>query len=465
LNAAAQAVHETLFRFTAKQEEAQEYCTGEATHCMLFGGSRSGKTFLIVRNIVARALKAPGSRHLICRFRFNHLKSSIILDTFPNVMRRCFPQVKYNLSKSDWYVTLPNGSEIWFAGLDDKERLEKILGKEYVTIYPNECSQIAWDSIQVLITRLGQKVMQVVKGLRAQLLKLRMYYDCNPPTKAHWTFRVFKQKVDPETKLPLAQASDYTCFQMNPIDNQENLSPEYMRMLSQLSARMQRRFKDGEFGEAAPGALFDESIIDRWRVLDGNLPQMVRVVVGVDPSGSGDTDNADNDEIGEVVGGLGVDGRAYLMEDLSLKAGPATWGRMAVVSYGRHKADVIVGETNFGGDMVKATIQTAASAENMRVNFKKVVASRGKHVRAEPFSALYEQGKVRHVGIMSKLEDELCGMTTTGYTGTGSPNRADAWIWVLAELFPSVVNANREKVAVAPPQPSKNFYKGMTRHG
>lgn len=441
MNAVAQAVAEaTRFRFTDKQDEAQDVCVSDATHVMLFGGSRSGKTFLIVRNIVARALKAPGSRHLITRFRFNHLKSSIVLDTFPNVMRKCFPQVKYNLSKSDWYATLPNGSEIWFAGLDDKDRLEKILGKEYATIYPNECSQIVWESIEVLITRLGQKVMQVVKGMQPQLLKLRMFYDCNPPTKAHWTFRIFKQKVNPETKLPLSDANDYACFQMNPVDNQENLSPDYLRLLSQLSARKQRRFKDGEFGEAAPGALFDESIIDRWRVLDGNVPDMIRIVIGVDPSGSGDVDNADNDEIGLVIGGLGTDGRAYLIEDNSLKAGPATWGRAAVLAYGRHKGDVVVGETNFGGDMVRATIQTAAAAEEMRVNFKKVVASRGKCVRAEPFSALYEQGKVRHVGIQSKLEDELCGMTTTGYTGSGSPNRADAWIWVLAELFPAVVN-------------------------
>jgi hypothetical protein len=450
LSTVAQAVHEAIFRFTAKQEEAQDVCVSDATHVMLFGGSRSGKTFLIVRNIVARALKAPGSRHLITRFRFNHLKSSIILDTFPNVMRKCFPQVKYNLSKSDWYATLPNGSEIWFAGLDDKERLEKILGKEYVTIYPNECSQIAWDSIEVLITRLGQKTMQVVKGMLPQLLKLRMFYDCNPPTKAHWTFRVFKQKLNPETKLPLSEPNDYACFQMNPIDNQENLSPDYLRLLSQLSARKQRRFKDGEFGEAAPGALFDESIIDRWRVLDGNLPDMIRIVVGIDPSGSGDVDNADNDEIGLVIGGLGTDGRAYLIEDNSLKAGPATWGRTSVTAYGRHKADVVVGETNFGGDMVRATIQTAAAAENMRVNFKKVVASRGKCVRAEPFSALYEQGKVRHVGVMPKLEDELCGMTTTGYTGTGSPNRADAWIWVLAELFPAVVSQKPSAQSVMP---------------
>src|SRR5690242_16680787 len=106
----------------------------DATNIMLFGGSRSGKTFLTVRNVMMRAIKAPGSRHLIARFRFNHVKASIILDTFPKVMKLCFPQVTYNLNKSDWYVTLPNGSEIWFAGLDDKERTEKILGLEFVTI-------------------------------------------------------------------------------------------------------------------------------------------------------------------------------------------------------------------------------------------------------------------------------------------------------------------------------------------
>lgn len=441
MNAVASAVAEVLapFKFTPKQEEAQDVCTGDATHIMLFGGSRSGKTFIIIRNIVMRALKAPGSRHLICRFRFNHLKSSVIFDTFPKVMKLCFPQVKYNLSKSDWYAKLPNGSEVWFAGLDDKERTEKVLGLEFATIFPNECSQISWQSIQTLMTRLAQRVMQVIKGVGAKLLKLRMYYDCNPPTKAHWTFRLFKQKLDPETKINIVDPADYVSLQMNPRDNQDNLSPQYLKTLSQLSMRMRRRFELGEFGEAAPGALFDEAVIDRWRVMDGVLPQMVRLVVGVDPSGSGDEDNADNDEIGICVGGLGTDGIAYLLEDLSLKAGPGTWGSVSVDAYIRHAADCLAGETNFGGDMVRATVQAAAAAKGARVNFKKLTASRAKHVRAEPFSALYEQGKVRHVGILAKLEDELCGMTTTGYTGQGSPNRADAAIWVLAELFPGIV--------------------------
>lgn len=453
------------FVFNPKQLQAQKILAATATHIMLFGGSRSGKTFLHVRNVVMRALKAPKSRHLIARFRFNHVKSSIILDTFPKVMSLCFPQVKYNISKSDWYATLPNGSEIWFCGLDDKERTEKVLGLEFVTIFLNECSQISWAAREMIMTRLAQLVVQVINGRPTTPLKLRAYYDCNPPSKAHWTFRLFKQLVNPESKDKLRDPENYACMQINPKDNVQNLSPEYLATLAGLSARMRRRFMDGEFAEATANALFDEADIDKWRVDPSQVPQLVRVIVAVDPSGSGDENNADNDEIGEMVVALGVDGNAYVVEDVSLKAGPATWGRVAVTTYDRHKADAIVAEINFGGDMVRATVQAAASVERMRVNFKKVVASRGKIVRAEPFSALYEQGKVRHVGILSKLEDELCAMSTTGYTGQGSPNRADACIWGLAELFPAVVKTKQDRVATAAPKPSKNYYASMNQHG
>lgn len=453
------------FKFTDKQTAAQSIFAMLAMHIMLFGGSRSGKTFLIVRNMVMRALKAPKSRHLIARFRFNHLKASIILDTFPKVMLLCFPQIKYELSKSDWFVTLPNGSEIWFAGLDDKERTEKVLGLEFATIFLNECSQIAWNACEMILTRLAQLAMQVIDGKEAGALKLRAYYDCNPPSKAHWTFRIFKQKLNPESKEPVLNPDAYESFQMNPRDNVENLSPEYLgTTLANMSARMRRRFEFGEFAEATPNALFDEADIDKWRVEASQVPQLIRIVIPVDPSGSDDEDNADNDEIGIVPVALGIDGNAYILEDVSLKAGPAGWGRAAVTAYDRHKADVIVGEMNFGGAMVKATVQVAASAERLRVNYKSVTASRGKIVRAEPFSALYEQGKVRHVGILSKLEDELCAMSTNGYTGQGSPNRADSAIWGLAELFPSVVAPKRDKQQQAP-LPVKSYFGAMQQHG
>lgn len=418
---------------------AQEVLAGDATHIMLYGGSRSGKTFLLVRNVVMRALKAPKSRHVILRFRFNAVKASVVMDTFPKVMEIAFPGVKYSLSKTDWFAEFENGSQLWFGGLDDKERTEKILGQEYVTIYLNEASQIPWNSRNVALTRLAQKVEQAIENRQPAQLRPRMYYDCNPPPKSHWTYKVFHDKQDPESKAPLPNPKDYAWFQINPDSNRENLSSTYLDTLNSMSARMRKRFQAGEFAEATPNQLFSDEVIDTWRVLDGRVPEMVRLVVAVDPSGSGDEDNADNDAIGIVVAGLGTDGNAYVLEDCTVKAGPATWGRIAVQAYTRHSADCVVGEINFGGAMVGETIRVAARDQSARVPFKMVTASRGKVQRAEPFSALYEQGKVRHVGMFTDLEDELTAFSTIGYTGSGSPNRADAAIWALAELFPSIV--------------------------
>lgn len=421
-------------KLTDKQLEAQEVCASDATNVMLFGGSRSGKTFLLTRNVIMRALKAPNSRHAIFRFRLNHLKASVFLDTFPKVMRLCFPGVDYKPHTQEMYVELSNGSQIWFAGLDDKERTEKILGMEFATLYFNESSQIPWQSVMTAITRLAQLAQQAIEGRNASPLKLRAYFDCNPPPKSHWTYRLFIEKRDPETRVPLREPNDYASFQINPKDNQANLSPEYLKQLENLPARMRARFLEGRFAEANPNALFPEEHIDKWRVMDGAIPDMVRVVVAVDPSGADDVDNADNDEIGLVVAGLGVDGNAYLLEDCTVKAGPATWGKIATSAFDRHQADCVVAETNYGGAMVKQTIQVARP----RTPFRAVSASRGKAVRAEPFSALYEAGKVRHAGVFPELEDELSGFSTAGYTGGKSPNRADALIWALAELFPAM---------------------------
>ena len=442
------------FSPTKRQREAVDgVLSGLATWVMLFGGGRSGKTFIIIRSIVLRALKAPGSRHLCVRFRFKHIKASVIMDTFPRVMQLCFPGMTYEMNRTDWFVRLPGLSEIWFGGLDDGDRMEKLLGMEFATIYVNEASQVSWGGVMLLLTRLAQKAMQSpIAGREAKPLKLRFIFDCNPPNKAHWTFKVFRQKVDPETKEPLREPENYESFIMNPQDNEENLSPEYLKTLSGLSERMKRRFVRGEFADATPNALFDEVSIDRWRMADGEeLPDFVRVIVGVDPSGASDDEaNADNDEIGIVVVALGTDGRAYLLEDLTVKGGPATWGAVAVQAYVRHKADLIVGEGNFGGGMVKSTVQVAALKLGTRVPFKLVTASRGKVQRAEPFSAMYENGKVRHVGVFPRLEDELCSFSTGGYTGARSPNRADAHIWALAELFPAIVMPQEAQVAFEP---------------
>jgi phage terminase large subunit-like protein len=247
---------------------------------------------------------------------------------------------------------------------------------------------------------------------------------------------VFYRKLDPETREPIRNPDNYAVVKMNPDDNRENLPEEYFDALESLSARGRRRFLEGRYADATPGQLFSEDDIEKWRIMDADrLPDFVRVVIGVDPSGADDEDNAENDEIGIVAGALGVDGRAYLLEDLTVKAGPAVWGRVATSAYHRHSGDCVVAEINYGGAMVRQTIKVA----DPNVPYRKVTASRGKVQRAEPFSALYEQGKVRHVGRFNKLEDELTAFSTVGYLGDQSPNRADAWIWVLAELFSGLV--------------------------
>lgn len=421
----------------AKQLEGLEVCSGDATDILLEGGSGSSKTYLHVRNVITRALKAPLSRHGIFRFRFNHVVDSIGRETFPDVLRNEFPGIVPLHDKQNWIYTFPNRSEIYLGGLDDKERTEKILGKGLVTAFLNEVSQIPWNARNMVVTRMRQKISDTISG---QDLKVRTFYDWNPTNEGHWAHKLFHKHIDPDTGQLVMNPRDYAYFKMNPADNKANLSEDYLKKLQAMSPRFRKRFWDGEAAPHNPFGLFNDANIDLNRVLDGVTPEFVRLLVAVDPSGSGDKDNADNDEIGVVVAGLGTDGYAYLLEDLTLKAGPETWGRTAVAAYDRRAASGIVAEKNFGGDMVRAVIQSAASAYGIRPPpIKLVTASRGKTVRAEPIAALYGQNKVRHVGYFPKLEDELSGFSSTGYTGEKSPNRADALIWVLTELFPGIV--------------------------
>lgn len=428
----------TEYKPTDKQVEAVRLIGGPAKFIQLEGGSRSGKSFIAVRVIIIRALAAAGSRHAIVRFRFNHVKSTIGMDTLPKVMSLCFPDVSYKIDKSDWVVKFPNGSEIWLIGLDDKARTEKILGFEFASIYANEASQLAYSAINMAITRLAQKCMYKVSGVEREL-RLKMLIDCNPPTQAHWTYKLFHRGIDPDTNQPVDRA-DYAYLLMNPTDNRDNLPPDYIDSLEKLPTRMRLRFLEGKYGDVTENSMWSIEMIDKWRAAD-ILPDMQRIIVAVDPSGADDTDNAGNDAIGIVVVGLGTDGNGYVLEDLTIKAGPAAWGNVATTAYDRHSADLIVGETNYGGAMVGFVVRAAKPG----VPFKTVTASRGKVVRAEPISALTEQGKIRFAGQFPDLEEELCAMTTAGYIGGKSPNRADAMIWGFTELFPGIAKVEKKR--------------------
>lgn len=349
-------------------------------------------------------------------------------------MRLCFPGVIYKLDKTDWFVELPNKSQVWFGGLDDKDRVEKILGNEYASIFLNECSQISYQGYLILVTRLAQ-VCTYERNGETRELRQKMYFDENPPSKGHWTYKLFIDKKDPDTNKLLNDPEDYASMLMNPKDNKDNLSAAYLKRLQNLPKRQRDRFWDGKFGDNTENALWTDDIIEKSRV--DSVPtgvSLVRVVVAVDPSGASDDENANNDDIGIGVAGLGSDGIGYVFEDLTVKAGPATWGKIAASAYERHDADRVVAETNFGGAMVEFVVKTA----NPNISYKAVSASRGKTVRAEPISALHEIGKIKFVGNFDELEDELLSFTTTGYTGARSPNRADWFVWAFTELFPGI---------------------------
>ena len=222
------------FEYTAAQKAAFSLISGSSKYIMLFGGSRSGKTFALCCALAIRALKAPGSRHAVIRRHFNGVKTSIGMDTLPKVMKLRFPEVKYTFNKSENYFSFPNGSEIWLAGLDDAQRADKILGKEFATVYFNECSELDYSSVMTALTRLAQNVPR---------LRNKALFDCNPPGKTHWTYRVFIEKVDPVDRVALRNAADYAAIKINPQDNAANLPSGYIEnTLAGLPEKQRRRF-------------------------------------------------------------------------------------------------------------------------------------------------------------------------------------------------------------------------------
>lgn len=404
---------------TIIQNRAIKLFTSGATKFLLYGGSRSGKSFIIIFAMIIIACKFPGSRHLICRFRFNHVKNSIWLDTLKKVLKVCFPLLVVHWNNQDYFITLPNGSEIWIGGLDDKERSEKILGMEFLTIFVNEASQISYESYTTLLTRLAQKI-EGAKNL--------LFIDENPPSKKHWTYKIFVDHIEPESNVSLSYVDEYGCLKMNPADNLDNISEDYLKLLGSLPERKRKRFMRGEFGDDSENALWTDDIISENRVREA--PSFKRIVVAIDPAAKA---KDDSDDTGIVVAGLGFNGHLYPLEDLTGKYTPTEWAKTAVAAFHRWKADRIIGEVNNGGDMVETIIRTIEK----NISYKSVHATRDKTTRAEPVAALYEQGKAHHVGELLELELEMT--TWEGKTGEKSPNRIDALVWAAADLIPDMI--------------------------
>lgn len=231
-------------------------------------------------------------------------------------------------------------------------------------------------------------------------------------------------------------------------DNRSNLAPSFVEQITKRYAgtRLGRQELEAEILGDLPGALWSMASLDAYRLTAA--PQMGRIVVAVDPAV---TNTEASDEHGIIVAGKAEDKRGIVLEDASITGSPRDWAQRAVSLYRSWGADCIVVEVNQGGDMVSHTIRTI----DPNVKVREVRASRGKHVRAEPVAALYEQGRVAHVGSFPTLENQLTQMTTAGYQGDGSPDRVDALVWAFTELFDDMIR----------PEPKPDAYKMPRRKG
>lgn len=379
---------------------------GSNDELMLYGGAGSGKTHFMLNVIFKRALILEGSRQICFRKRFEHVKHTLWNSTkehlameWPNLYEQC----NVNRSGGTWSITLPNGSEVLYSGLDDKERIEKHLGSEFATIYINEASEVQDErDIDLIASRLRQKI----RGKHLFLL------DENPPVKSHWSY---KRYIESDVE---GRAS----FRINPKDVEENLPASYIKRLKALPERLRRRFWEGEFLSDVEGALWSYDMILKTR--KDQFGEVGRIIVALDPPV---TSNEDSDEAGIIV--VGQKGTGYkVLADYSMKGSPSQWAAQTAKAYHDFDADCIVAEVNQGGDLVEMALKSVN--ENLPVT--QVRATRGKHIRSEPIAALYEQGLVEHAQGLTELEDQLQSWVPN--SGLKSPDRMDALVWGLHEL-------------------------------
>ena len=310
---------------------------------------------------------------------------------------------KYEPSKRR--LTWRNGA---IATLYSAEKPDVLRGPQHDSAWCDELAkwkylEAAWDNLQLGL-RLGAGPRQVITTTPRALAALKA----------------------------IIARSDTVITRGTSYDNRDHLAPAFFAEIIRRyeGTRFGRQEINAELLEDVVGALWTRRMLDDARLKPGEAPpQMVRVVVGVDPSGTRGGD--DRASVGIVAAGKGIDGFGYVLADFTCSLSPAGWGRRIAEAVSAHEADCVVAEANFGGAMVESVL----TAANVGARVKMVTASRGKIVRAEPIAALYEQNRVKHAGLFAGLEDQLTCFTAEGYVGEGSPDRADAMIWALTQLM------------------------------
>jgi len=360
-------------------------------------GRGFGKTRLGAEWLAAKAVRNDGVRCAIVARTFSDTRNVCVegVSGILSILRE-YDAVK-DWNKSNGIITLKNGSIIQTFSADTPDSLR---GPQFHFAWTDELAawqyDDTWNQLQFGL-RLGDHTQTVITTTPR-------------PTK------LIKDLVKRESTV-VTRGSTF--------DNAENLSQSaLLEMQSRYAGtRLGQQELYGAILDDNPGALWSRGLLETARVQEP--PHLTRVVVGIDPAvTSGD----ESDSTGIVVAGLSPDGHYYILADYTLKASPQVWAEKAVYAFELHKADRIIAETNNGGDLVVHLLQQVKNT----VPVKKVTASRGKTVRAEPIAALSEQSKLHMVGYFPELEDELCEYEPG--ISTKSPDRMDAMVWAVTEL-------------------------------
>lgn len=264
--------------FTEKQVRGWDLLTDAGKTRILFdGGSRSGKTILAMEYLVMRALRFPGSRQLIARKHRTHAKQSIWNNSLKKYLSDFIPSEFYALSESELSVKFRNSSSIVIGGLDEAERVEKILGNEYLTVFLNEATQLSWNTVLMIITRLSQTshAENGAKGVPKLIL------DCNPRNPRHWLYIAGVRKLDPDSMKSLSDSDRWARLSWSAYDNKINLPEEYLHALETLPESMRERMLNGIW-KNNDGAVFNEFDETVHVVKPFNIPSEWKRVRSID---------------------------------------------------------------------------------------------------------------------------------------------------------------------------------------
>lgn len=338
----------------------------------------------------------------------------IMIEGESGILSNCPYDERPEYKKKDRKLVWPNGATSLIFTADEPERLR---GKQHEKLWCDELA--AW--------RYPEAWTQAEMGLRLGKHPQACLTTTPRPTP------IIKE-IASDSATYITKGTTY--------DNKSNLAPSFFSKIIKKyeGTRLGRQELNAEILDDNPNALWNRSKIDEHRVSEA--PDLIRVVVGIDPAV---TSNKDSDLTGIVVAGVGKNQQGYVLDEKSTIASPDEWARLAVKLYHEYKADRIVAEVNNGGDLVEMVIRTI----DRNVSYKDVRATRGKARRAEPIAALYEQGRIHHVGSFPQLEDEMCEFDPVNYAK--SPDRMDALVWALTELFSTVVALQKSNnIAIIP---------------